>query len=795
MKKFRSITTKVLILSLITSTLITAILVSISFFMTKRTFEKLHRDEAIRDSKIYSQYIGNWFEERKKEIETYSHDKNIKSMDWDTVEPYLREELNRKDNIYYFFGLADKEGNYNTTMERNPGNVSHREYFQKAMKGEVLVTGPVISQSTGKDIFSIIAPVKNDAGEVIGMLGGAITLDNLYKFIEDFKVDHRDSYSYIFDKNGLIITHPDPSIILNENIISDLNITDEFTGKRIDELFRTQENGVMKYEFRGVNSYGYFHGIPNTDGWRIMTKIPQEYLTLPIRDINRMLILVGLLGVVLSALLSGFTAKTISSPIIKLKDFIIETTQKNFIKKAAVESNDEVGTLTESFNHMIDVIGELTYYDLLTGLPGRKIFEEQLELAIAHCIRNDENLAVMIIGIDKFKYVNDAFGHTVGDEVLRRISERIQGKLRPEDILCRITGDEFAVFFSEGQNEKQVIKIVEHILREIKNPYKAGKKDIYITASVGLAFYPKDGDNREALIKNANIALHRAKEMGGGGYRLYNDSMKEELLEQIEIENMMARAMKNQEFHLNYQPIIDFKTLEIIGMEALVRWEHPILGMIPPYKFIPIAEENGTIIQLGKWVLKEACIQNKKWQDKGLKKIFVAVNVSMRQFQDQNFVNMIKETLEETGLNPKYLGLEITESIAMENEDFALDVLKKLKDMGVYVAIDDFGTGYSSLGYLNKFPIDSLKIDKSFIMNLSGEGSDGTIASTIIAMGHNLRLKITAEGVETKEQLAYLQKQQCDTLQGYLFSKPVNGDEFEKILERNTYSEIATTLG
>jgi diguanylate cyclase (GGDEF)-like protein len=451
--------------------------------------------------------------------------------------------------------------------------------------------------------------------------------------------------------------------------------------------------------------------------------------------------------------------------------------------KVDISSKDEIGILGQEFNQMMDVISELTYYDPLTNLASRKVFEEQLDLAITHSKRNKENLAVMIIGIDKFKKVNDAFGLSMGDKVLKEISRRINGSIREEYLLSRITGDEFAVFFPEVENEKHVIRYVERILEVIKKPLIIDNNEIHVSASAGLAFYPKDGICKDGLLKNATIALSRSKQKGAGTYQLYTPLMKEEILEQMELEKMMPKGIENGEFKLYYQPIIDVKTLSIIGMEALVRWNHPVLGMISPEKFIPIAEENGFIVTLGEWVLKTACRQNKAWQNAGFKKIFVSVNISLRQFQNKNFVKMIKDILNETSFDSKYLGLEITESIAMENEDYTIEVLRELKDMGLYLAIDDFGTGYSSLGYLNKFPIDTLKIDKSFIKTLMDEKENSApIASSIIALGHNLNLKITAEGVETMDQFKYLKKQNCDAIQGYLFSKPLTSDEFEDLL-------------
>jgi len=793
MKKFRSITTKILLITLVSSILLTGILITISHRMTTTTLEDLNSNYANRDISIYSEYLAQWFHERFREIETYTHEPVIASMDFNRIRPYLKGEVQRKGDIFSFFIISDNNGNTVTTLENK--DISPYKLLLDMNTGNKKIYIPEGLNYKEGALCIVSLPILDDLGNTKGILAGGIKLENLYSVIQDFKVDSIDSYTYIVDKNGVILVHPDKALIMNSTLIPSLGIVDEMSNQRLDIAFQDKGSGVVKYIYQGVSSFAYFREIPYTDEWRIVTKIPEEYARQSIDNINSRLLSAGMLVIIISAIASILISRTISKPIIKLKDSIVKSTKSNFITKVEIESYDEVGILTESFNNMLDVIGELTYYDPLTGLPGRKIFEEQLEMAISHSKRNNEGLAIMMIGIDKFKYVNDVYGLAIGDLVLRMFAKRIKESLREEDIVCRVTGDEFAIFFPEIESQKQVVKFAEELLGIIKKPYNVNsEEDIYITASGGLSFYPKDGDNRETLIKNSNIALHRAKQRGGGTYQLYSSIMKEELLEQLEIEKMMVHAIEREEFYLHYQPIINTKNMEIIGMEALLRWEHPVLGAIEPNKFIPIAEENGGIIALGRFALREAALQNKEWQKRGYKKIFVSVNISLRQFQDQNFVNMVKSVLEETGLEPQYLGLEITESIVMENEEYTLRVLKELKDMGVKTAIDDFGTGYSSLAYLDKFTINALKIDKSFILNICNGENKRTIASTIIDLGHNLGLKVTAEGVESKEQLQYLIKNGCDSIQGYYFSRPINKEEAEKMLIENSFSEVAATI-
>ncbi len=783
---FKSIKSRLIYSSLITSTLLIAVFILFSYQLSEEAFRKMVDDNSFYNVKNYSRFIGEWFNERMNEMDTYSRHPIIKNYDSDKIESYLRMEAENKSDIYDSFFVVNSNGDSIISSEENIINIRDREYFEEAMKGKSIVSNPIFSKATGEPISVVASPIMDDNGEVIGIIGGTITLDSMFKFIDNFKVDDEYSYSYIIDKEGLIITHPDEEYILNFNIIDNINLIDKDTKKIMGKEILDLDKGVLEYTHEGVKTWAYFSEIPNTDGWRIVTKIPHDYITSPIKRISTSLFLVGAIIVFISIFFNIFNAKKISDPIIKLKDTITKNTSGG-MKKVEIDSNDEIGVLAKSFNHMMEVISDLTYYDPLTKLPARKVFDEQLARAIKHCNRNKENLGVVIIGIDKFKNVNDAFGLNVGDNILRQVSIRIKGTVRQEDVVTRITGDEFAILFPEIQGERDVVQYTEEIIKYIKLPFKCDDNIINISVSGGIAFYPKDGKTKEALVKNANIALHKAKHSGGGSYQLYNSTMKQELLEQLEFEKMISGALDRGEFSLNYQPIVEIDTLEITGIEALLRWNHPVSGMISPVKFIPIAEENGLIIPLGKWVLETACKQIKEWHNKGLKKILVAVNISLKQFQDKGFVEMVQRILKETGLEPQYLCLEITESVAMENEDYAIKVLNKLKTMGIKVAIDDFGTGYSSLEYLTKFPLDTLKIDKSFILNIKDNENDASIASTIIAMGHNLKLGVTAEGVETLEQLEYLKSQKCNNIQGYLFSKPVDGKALEQLLDATNF--------
>jgi len=433
-----------------------------------------------------------------------------------------------------------------------------------------------------------------------------------------------------------------------------------------------------------------------------------------------------------------------------------------------------------------ETIRHQAFHDALTGLPNRMLFKDRLALEIARAKRNKQMLAVLFLDLDRFKLVNDTLGHDMGDQMLKIIARRLVGYVREDDTVARLGGDEFTVLLPEILQAENAVKVARKILRAIREPVHIGVHELYISTSIGIALYPNDGEDAESLLKNADTAMYRAKENGKNNYQLYTAAMNAKAFERLAMENGLRRALDRNEFVVYYQPKVNMNTGKIIGMEALVRWQIPGRGLILPGDFIPLAEDTGLIVPIGEWVLRTACAQNKTWQDAGLPPLRVAVNLSARQFQLQNLVEVVSRILRETGLEPRWLELEITESVAMQNAEYTVKMLHELKDMGIQLAIDDFGTGYSSLNYLKRFPISKLKIDKSFVSEIGTEQDNEAIASTVIVLGQSLKLGVVAEGVETKAQYDFLRQHQCDEMQGYLFGKPVPPDRFEEMIRRKS---------
>ncbi|MDY6943481.1 MAG: PAS domain S-box protein [Pseudomonadota bacterium] len=431
----------------------------------------------------------------------------------------------------------------------------------------------------------------------------------------------------------------------------------------------------------------------------------------------------------------------------------------------------------------------MAHHDFLTRLPNRALFQERLENAIARAARHESMVSVLFIDLDQFKSINDSLGHGIGDDLLVKVSERLGGLVRGTDTVARLGGDEFAVLLEDLKDDQDLIRVADKIIAAFGSPFELEGYELFTSASMGIVCYPSDGEDAETLLKKADAAMYQAKDYGRNNYRFFSPEINAKAHEYLVLANNLRYALERDEFRLYYQPLIDLSTGEVRGVEALIRWQHPEFGLVSPVTFIPVAEATGLINQIGTWVLRTACVQGKKWQDAGFAPIRIAVNLSARQFRDAALVDTLNQILEETGLDGRWVELEVTESMMMENPSRVKDIMYALKKNHVSIAIDDFGTGYSSLSYLKEFPFDFIKIDRSFVMGIPGNKSDTSITETIIAMAKSLHIAVIAEGIETPDQEEYLLKQGCDEGQGYLFSKPVPADQLELLLSKWPHPE------
>ncbi|HEX7151561.1 MAG TPA: EAL domain-containing protein [Thermoanaerobaculia bacterium] len=419
------------------------------------------------------------------------------------------------------------------------------------------------------------------------------------------------------------------------------------------------------------------------------------------------------------------------------------------------------------------------YHDVLTELPNRLLFRDRITMALAHARRSGRNVAVMFLDLDQFKLVNDTLGHTAGDRLLQAIGARLVHCVRAEDTVARMGGDEFTILLSEIVDRRGASVVAQKVLEAIRHPVFVDEHELFVSTSIGIAIFPEDGTDAETLLKNADRAMYRAKEQGRNQYQFVTSESFSGLEGRLAIERSLHHALQREEFVVHYQPMVEIATGRVVGAEALVRWNHPVHGLIEPGEFIAVAEGCQLIVPLGEWVLRTACQQMKVWHEAGHALLRIAVNLSPRQFQQRDLAAMVERVLSDTGFPPQFLDLEITESTAMQNAELSLSILRRLKEMGIRISIDDFGTGYSSLSYLKRFPIDTVKIDQDFVRDLATDASDSAIISAVISMARALNLRVIAEGVETEEQLAFLQREHCEEMQGFLYSRALPAAEFE----------------
>lgn len=431
-------------------------------------------------------------------------------------------------------------------------------------------------------------------------------------------------------------------------------------------------------------------------------------------------------------------------------------------------------------------LDHLAHHDPLTGLPNRLLFSDRLTQSLEESKHNNNMLAVVFIDLDRFKLINETLGHNTGDLLLKQLAWRLTSMLREADTIARMGGDEFALLIENLKEEKDSIRAAQKILDAFNKPFTIEGHELFVTASVGVSVFPADGMDIETLVRNADASMYRAKEQGRNTYHLYTEALNVSVSKKLVMEHCLRKALEREEFLVQYQPKVDIRSGRILGVEALIRWQHPKMGLTLPNQFIPLAEETGLIAPISEWIINAACAQNKTWQNAGLSPIDVAVNISARQFQQGDLASVIRAALDRNRLDPQYLSLELTESLLINNPDRAVDLLYQLKDVGIGLSLDDFGTGYSSLSYLKRFPVDAVKIDQSFVREITSNPDDAAIAGAIVAMAHSLNLKVIAEGVETLHQFEFLKSLNCDEMQGYFISRPVPANEIAFLMEEQS---------
>lgn len=504
-----------------------------------------------------------------------------------------------------------------------------------------------------------------------------------------------------------------------------------------------------------------------------------------------------LISFMIAFILSNRLQDLVSVPVMNLVQTMKRVSrEKNYSLRSKTAGKDEIGFLIDSFNEMLSEIESreetlrerqehlqrLAHFDNLTHLPNRILYSDRLRQSILQAEREKKRIAVMFVDLDHFKDINDSAGHRIGDLLLVEVANRLQKIIRASDTVARMGGDEFTLLLSNIRDRENTGIVADKILKALSEPYRVDGNEFYITASVGITLYPDDGKTVDELLKNADTAMYKAKSDGKNMFQFYSQDMLTTVTTRMILLSSLHQALKRDEFVIHYQPKMDTVRNRMIGLEALIRWNHPELGMIIPDRFIPLAEETGLIIPIGEWVIRECCLQISAWKAKGYQPLPVSINVSPMQLKRQNFSEVVQQIIEETGVDSSLFELEVTETAIMQDTGFTTLTLQRFKEMGITICIDDFGTGYSSLSQLKRFPIDTLKIDKSFIVNIEKNTDDQSIVLAIISMAHSLGLKVVAEGVETRSQLSLLCEQGCQEMQGFYFSKPLPSEQIEQMM-------------
>lgn len=648
------------------------------------------------------------------------------------------------------------------------------------MEGKDVISLDVVDYG-GKAIFQTQekTPIYNQSSN----LRASLVLKQLSAYIQenDNQLVVISPIEYYATTQGAAIVLFDMAAIAKKNLP-----TDETTYVRLIK----DSKPIFSHNFNSQTLYRSYVNAPDEStptfkklGISLEIGLPESVYRAPIKDSILKLIFIGLIFIIISVFTSTIIANKITKPILELYRRVKASKNGDDVLCSPLGSNDELEDLAKAFDERTLLLQHQAQHDSLTSLPNRVLFIDRLLQAIKVAKLGQEKIAVLFIDLDRFKEVNDSFGHNFGDELLRKVSQQMEGALRLSDSIARIGGDEFTILLDHVANDDMIIDVLQKIMNMYKEPFIINKHKFFITCSVGVAIYPLNGASPDELLKNADAAMYKAKDEGRNTYRFYIDEMTDKAYERMTMETQLRQALQNEEFEVYYQPQVDMRSETITGMEALIRWHHPEMGFVPPDKFIHLAEAIGVIVEIDRWVMQTAVKQFVKWDAEGLNPGVLSINLSMVQLNHKDFIDTVKKTILDTKITPKQLMFEVTETQMMQNPIQAIAMLEELKELGVGLALDDFGTGHSSLSYLKRIPIDKVKIDQSFVRDIPEDSDDMELTRAIIAMSQSLRRKVIAEGVETSQQAEFLQENGCYEAQGYLYYKPQNAQSVTKALQ------------
>ncbi len=780
----RSIKVKMILLSLGTMLFLSAILGVITYRASYRALEHESTLALKMLSEEGAEQLSLLLQLQLKGLEGLASRERVRSMDWRRQQDALQPEL--KNLGYLALAVVDENG-VARYVDGYTLPLGDRPYIQRALAGESRVSEVIISRATGEAVVMLATPIDTFDGTpaaLIARMDGSL----LNQLTEGIRFGDR-GYAYLMNAEGVFIAyHLNPDLVFQQTKASDLVLEMphlEGFSQFIEQALLEKE-GIGHYQVNESTIHMGYSPVKGT-GWTLFVGASADELFTGMRSFQEQfyqtIVVVFFLGILASLLM----AIHFTNPIIELERLFTRAASGDLTVKANLKSRDEIGKAGHSFNLMMDQIRNLTYYDPVTDLPNQRVFFSDLRKAPTTFDEKNNQQAMLLFAPDRFQRINERYGYQEGNQVFRMIARRLEIYAGDHCRIYRGQSDEFILFCEKYQTLQQAKETALLLLQKVQEPYDLQDEKVSLTFSTGMVLYPLHGTGAEELLKNVSFAKNQAKEKGPGHFQMFDVSIQHQVLESRQIETEMIAALENKNFFLQYQPMVNLKTGKVVAVEALLRWQHEEKGLIPPDTFIPIAERSGFINQIGRWVLLEACQQLKEWQSMGFDEVVMAVNISAKQFESPEFMPYVRHTLIQTGVNPSQLELELTESAVIQQVTESIERLEKLRQMGLRISIDDFGTGFSSLSYIVRLPIDTLKIDRSFINHLEHSRQAQAIVSTIITMGHSLNLTLVAEGIETKEQLAIIQREACQLGQGYYFSQPVSDGHIERILRQGTF--------
>lgn len=746
------------------------IIIGVTGYLSRSLVDDLVEKNAFALVRSQVQIVDLWRQERIQELRQLANSPILETRDWEQIEPFLQRQIRDAADYYIIFFVASPDGDYNTTLQRSAGNVADRSYFAPVMAGETVISEPILSRSTGEKIVVVATPIWDQTGsEVTGLLGLSMGLVDIYNGISNLDFGYPSGDVFMVDSDGYFLVHS------NSNLIMTSRIQDYYP--EWDSLTH-QESGTFTFWQEGTE-YRAFFSRSFSEGWTIIAQVPTAYFQSPVRRLLSYLLFIGAICVFIVFHLGLWFANTITHPIVELKEIFRRGSEGDLTVRAEVDTADELGETRSSFNRMMDTIGTMTYYDPITGLPNRQYFMDYLGTSL-----NEDPIVILaLVSVRGLSELKALLGPEVTDDILIRVAHILKTIGEGDLVVARIADAEFGVVIPSTSSG--VLRIVDRLDELLSQPFQIDNRNLQLRLFGGITISELDTPtNAEDFYQQAQTALYEAERNLTEQLKLYNPNTHQAIMERLRFQTEIRTAFEQEQFTVFYQPIIELESRRIVGKEALIRWKHPVRGLLAPGEFLDAVEQGGFIEQLGEYMLEKVCVQHRQWHDQDMDLGWVAVNISANHFRSPHFPALVQSVLSSHSNGSPVLRIEITEDAMLSPTPQVLDNLRELHNMGISLAIDDFGTAYSSLEYLIRYPVETLKIDQTFIHSLDQDQRTEALVRSIIGIGQNLSMTVVAEGVERSEQLRLLQQIGCQEAQGYYFSRPIPWEDYPQVARK-----------